>query len=525
MLHHLKASGIISMISVCILNWNCLTTLEKTIKLIEDDLKHIVHEIIIYDQNSSDGSVDYLKKIQSNNIHAILDEKNSGNSIARNRMINQSKYKYILLLDSDIVPIKNSIYSIINFMENNLQYHYLGYNWRSYTVNEQEATNYEYEIKQSDIVDWKDNIALTQYGIFRSDILKAFPFPEFYPFNLEGWGGEDDMVGETIKASNTGIGGTIINRVYFHNKGSSIIHLGKDTHQRLYMIRFIYTKYFIDFLNFEEKINALKYKTLKKTLLHCQKYHWDLNNNLGDIATNHIIMEYFPFFEFDNMEKNNLLMFGGTIMDHIDNANKLYDTKFKNILYFGVGLSNKNELHRAIKNIIANNISYTIIPRGPKTKQVLTDNSINCKNACGDVVQLLASLPLSNTNLDDPELLVYDVYNPDLIIPESKNYEIIKVAQNNSFENIKYYNLNNFLVAVNNFSKIYSSQVHPFLIASLLGKPCCLHPKDFRAKDFRYFKSFKLDMSKEDSLLLRSEAQQNIQKFIIKFFKEMKKFA
>jgi len=32
-------------------------------------------------------------------------------------------------------------------------------------------------------------------------------------------------------------------------------------------------------------------------------------------------------------------------------------------------------------------------------------------------------------------------------------------------------------------------------------------------------------MSKEDSLLLRSEAQQNIQKFIIKFFKEMKKFA
>jgi hypothetical protein len=513
------------MISICILNWNCLITLEQTIKVIRDDLQNIAYEIIIYDQNSNDGSADYLKKIESNNIQIILDEQNSGNSIARNRMINQSKYKYILLLDSDIVPIKNSICSMINFMENNLQYHYLGYDWNSYTIDEQQATNYEYGIKQSDIIDWKDNIALTQYGIFKRDSLKAFPFPEFYPFNLPGWGGEDNIVGETIKESNTGVGGTIINRVYFHNKGSSIVYLGKDTHQRLYMIRFIYTKYFVDFLTFEEKIHTLKNKTLKKTLLHCQKYHWSINNNLGDIATDYIFKQYFPFFEFDNTEKNNLLMFGGTIIDHIDNANKLHNTKFKNILYFGVGLSNKDELNRAVKNITANNILYTIIPRGPKTKQVLVDNSISCKNPCGDVVQLLASLPLCNTNFDDPELLVYDVYSPNLITPQSNNYETIKVAKNNCFENIKYYNLNNFLVAINNFSKIYSSQVHPFLIASLLGKPCCLYPKDFRAKDFKYFKSFKLDMSKEDSLLLRSEAQQNIQKFIIKFFKEMKKFA
>jgi glycosyltransferase involved in cell wall biosynthesis len=512
------------MISICILNWNCLITLKKTIKIIQDDLKNIIHEIIIYDQNSNDGSVDYLEKIQSNNIFIILDKQNSGNSIARNKMIHKSKYQYILLLDSDIIPIKNSIPCMVNFMQDNPRYSYLGYDWRSYTDDEQKITVYENKIFQSDIVDWKDNIALTQYGIFRTEVLREFPFPEFYPFNLPGWGGEDDIIGSTIKESNIGIGGTIKKRIYFHNKSSSITYLGHDTYQRLYMTRFIYTKYFIDFLNLEKKINSLKQKKIEKTLLHCQKYYWKKDNNLGDIVTHNIFIEYFPFFEFNDMEKNNLFMFGGTIFNHIDNANKLYNTKFKNILYFGVGLSNEYELNQTIKYIKNNNISYIIIPRGQKTRELFLKKSIECRKPCGDVLQLLSSLPLSKTNIEDPELLVYDIYHPNLIIPKSNNYEIIKIANNNFFENIKFYDFSSFLRKINHYSKIYSSQVHPFFISCLLGKPATLYQKDFRADDLAYFKSFKLDMFMEDSLMLRSEAQKNIQSFITRFFKQMKKF-
>jgi hypothetical protein len=512
------------MISICILNWNCLTTLEKTIKLIQDDLKNIIHEIIIYDQNSNDGSIDYLKKIESNNIHIILDTKNSGNSIARNKMITKSKYQYILLLDSDIIPIKNSISCMINFMQENWGYSYLGYNWRSYTTDEQKVTKYESEIRRSDIADWRDNIALTQYGIFRTHILKEFPFPEFYPFNLPGWGGEDDIVGSTIKESNVGVGGTIMKRAYFHNKGSSITYLGNDIHKRLYIIRFIHTKYFIKILNLEEKINSLKNKILTKTLLHCQKYYWNIQNNLGDIATHRVFTQYFPFFEFDNTEKNNLLMFGGTIMDHINNANRLYNTNFKNILYFGVGISNEYEPHRAFNKIVTDKISYTLIPRGPKTKEVLLYNSISSEEPCGDVLQLLSSLPLCDTKINNKELLVEDVYSPELIRPDTNDYYIIKVADNGNFPQINFYDFDSFLNILNDIDKVYSSQVHPVLVSALLGKPCKLYQKDFRADDFKYFASFKLDMSTEDSLSLRLEAQNNIIKFASQFFQYIKMF-
>jgi hypothetical protein len=80
------------------------------------------------------------------------------------------------------------------------------------------------------------------------------------------------------------------------------------------------------------------------------------------------------------------------------------------------------------------------------------------------------------------------------------------------------------LNVLNNNGKVYSSQVHPVLVSALLGKPCRLYPKDFRADDFRYFRSFKLDMSKEDSLSLRLEAQNNIHKFTVQFLKEIKAF-
>lgn len=512
------------MISICILNWNCLTTLEKTIKLIQDDLKNTIHEIIVYDQNSNDGSVDYLKKIESNNIHIILDNQNSGNSIARNKMITKSKYQYILLLDSDIIPIKNSIPCMINFMQENGEYSYLGYNWRSYTTDEQKVTKYENEIRLSDIANWRDNIALTQYGIFRTNILKEFPFPEFYPFNLPGWGGEDDIVGSTIKESHIGIGGTIMKRIYFHNKGSSITYLGNDIHKMSYMIRFIYTKYFINFLNLKEKISSLKTKILKKTLLRCQKYYWDIQNNFGDIATHRVFTQYFPFFEFDNTEKNNLLMFGGTILDHIDNANRLYNTKFKNILYFGVGVSNSYEIHRAFNKIITDNISYTIIPRGPKTKEALAYGAIDSEEPCGDILQLLSSLPLCETKINNKELLVYDIYSPELIVPATNNYDTIKVADNGDFPQIKFYDFDSFLSILNSVDKVYSSQVHPVLVSALLGKSCTLYQKDFRADDFTYFASFKLNMSQEDSLSLRLEAQNNIVKFTNHFFQYIKMF-
>jgi hypothetical protein len=265
---------------------------------------------------------------------------------------------------------------------------------------------------------------------------------------------------------------------------------------------------YFNLLNANQKIEALKTQKLPTTTLRCNKYHWDIQNNLGDIATDILFKMHFPFFEFDKNEKNNLLMFGGTIFNHIENANKLYDADFKNILYFGVGVSQLYEIESAMKTIKENNISFTMIPRGPKTKMQLMQKFINTEEPCGDVLQLCSSLPIVKHNLEDPELLVEDVYHPNLIAPKSNNYKTIKVANNNKSLDVPFYGFNEFIDVLNNHSRVYSSQVHPFLISALLGKPCVLHPKDWRARDFTYFSSFKPHMDLENCYSLREEAQQ-----------------
>lgn len=523
------------MLSICILNWNCLSVLKETIKLIHE-IKELEYEIIVYDQNSNDGSVEFLKKAQSDKLKIILSNKNTGNSISRNQMINIAKYKYIMLLDSDILPIKNSIESMVKFMQEHEEYAFVGYDYESYSKKIDECTNYESEISLKNIENWKNytkkHIALTQFGIFKKSILKCLPFPEFYPFNQPGWGAEDNILGEMIYKTNSGLGGTISGRTYYHEKSSSINNLGKDLKNRKYIERIIYLFYFLDILNLDQQIESLQKKELSKTKLKCNRYFWRQQKNLGDIATDIAIQKYFPFLQFDENEKTNLLMFGGTIFNHIENANNLYKANFKNILYFGVGFSKDEEIKHGLSIIKKNNIKFDFIPRGYKSKELMLKVinifkdylDLKCEEPCGDVLQLFSELPVVCTKSEDPELLVFDIWNENLIKPKSFDYLTIKVADNKSHKEIEYYNFAKFLNLIKNVRKIYSSQIHPIFIGALLGKSCSLYQKDYRADDLKYFSSFKLNMSTEDSLIFRNEAQNNIIKFSSMFFQKIKKF-
>lgn len=257
---------------------------------------------------------------------------------------------------------------------------------------------------------------------------------------------------------------------------------------------------------------------------NCNKYYWSKQDNLGDIATDIALSYFLPFLKFNKQEKENLLMFGGTIFDHINNANILYKANFKKIIFFGVGVSKESEIDRAIKIIKNNNIKITFVPRGQKTKQEVEKKGICCEKPVGDVLQILSYLPEANTDKNKPDLLVLDSYNEKLFNIESKNYLTIKVAKNKLHPNVPYYDFYNFLKLINNCNKVYSSQVHPFLISALVGKPCYLYKKDWRAEDFKYFKYFNLDMTKEDSLNLRHEAQKSSHKLVKRLLEKLREF-
>ncbi len=523
------------MVSICILNWNCLSELTQTIEKL-NAINNLIYEIIIFDQNSNDGSVNFLNKIKNEKIKIIFSQSNIGNSISRNKMINEAKYDYVLLIDSDIVPIDNSIQEMLIFLENNKDFSFIGYDFHNYTKTKTNVTKIQTKITNEDIkimdfdTDYENKnlcycIPLCQYGLFRKEMLIRCPFPEFYPFNEEGWGSEDNVVGYAWKENQIGKGAIIKDRVYYHNKNSSGPLLGFDNMGRRYLIRYIYAKYFRNYLRKDQQLESLQNKTLPKIKLKLNKYHWKKQNNLGDLATDYVLKEFFPFFEFDETNKENLLMFGGTVFNHVDSANKEYNANFKNIIFFGSGLSCQEELEQAKKQFEKVS-SLKIFPRGKKTETELKNGGVQCESPIGDVLQLFACFDYAHKKqkINKKCLCIKDSYSASQMngtFPCDK----IKVAQNDKNKMVPFVNLTNFLKLINSYEKVYSSQIHPFFIAAALGKPCHLFVKDWRAEDLCFFSKLKFDMSHQDCMELRKEIFKTSLRLVDQFMKTLKPYA
>jgi len=91
------------LISIAILNYNGLSYLKETLQAIRN-LVYPNKEIIIVDNGSSDGSLEFIKKFKGVNL--IQNGKNLGYSEGKNICVEKSNGKYVLLLDNDIL-IKN----------------------------------------------------------------------------------------------------------------------------------------------------------------------------------------------------------------------------------------------------------------------------------------------------------------------------------------------------------------------------------------------------------------------------------
>jgi len=489
------------MVSICILNMNRVETLKETVLLL-DNLS-IENEIIVFDQNSNDGSVEFLKK--QNNIKLFLSETNVGNSISRNKMIQSCKYDYVFLLDSDIVPIKNSIEHLYQFMVENKNYSFIGYDYENCSNIKSEATITEHGINRKDVVTGI-RIALTQYGIFRKKDLLECPFPEFEPFNQEGWGAEDDLVGMTINDNKLGITGKIVDRTYYHNHQMSSWKYINDEVKRLYGLRYIVYRYFDWFLTPSQKIETLKSNKLPLIKLDLSKYHWDDGNNFGDVATDWVLKKYFSFFEFSD-SSDNLLFFGGSILEHYPNARKKYNKDFKKIIMFGVGISDET--------FSLPPTDFEVYPRGSITKNKLESKGIICKRVVGDVLQLLSLIPKKSTVKSDT-LLIQDVFDELNIENEGV---LVRVSEFEPYlENAPFMNIEEFLDSPIYFNKIISSQVHPFFYFVLSGKSAKLIIKDLRASDLKFFENIKFNSNEQDSLSLRDNIHSNIPKFVDNFF-------
>ena len=101
------------LITVCIANYNGVQIISSCLESIFAQQGDIPIEIIVHDDASTDGSVEYLHQ-HYGDIKLIISEANVGFCIANNRMATEARGDYLLLLNNDAALFPDAIASLLH---------------------------------------------------------------------------------------------------------------------------------------------------------------------------------------------------------------------------------------------------------------------------------------------------------------------------------------------------------------------------------------------------------------------------
>ena len=105
-------------LSIIIVNYNVKEFLQNLIHSIEKASTNLTKEIIIIDNASDDGSVEFIKE-KFPQIKLIANQTNLGFGKANNIGLKQAAGKYILLINPDTLVAEDTFEKMIQFFESN----------------------------------------------------------------------------------------------------------------------------------------------------------------------------------------------------------------------------------------------------------------------------------------------------------------------------------------------------------------------------------------------------------------------
>lgn len=106
-------------VSIIIVNYNTLKITKNTIDSVIEKTKDLNYEIILVDNASTDGSVEFFQKEYKDKIIFIKNNENLGFGRANNKGIEIARGKYVFLLNPDTLLINNAVKILFDFMEKN----------------------------------------------------------------------------------------------------------------------------------------------------------------------------------------------------------------------------------------------------------------------------------------------------------------------------------------------------------------------------------------------------------------------
>ena len=100
-------------VNIVIVTYNNLDYTKLCIRSILDKTAYPNYEIIVVDNDSTDGTKDYLKSIEGNNIKVVLNDENLGFAKANNIGIRLSEGEYVILLNNDTIVTRGWIMGLL----------------------------------------------------------------------------------------------------------------------------------------------------------------------------------------------------------------------------------------------------------------------------------------------------------------------------------------------------------------------------------------------------------------------------
>jgi O-antigen biosynthesis protein len=102
-------------LSIIIVSFNAKEYLRQCLYSVQIAAEKIDSEIFVVDNNSSDGSAEMIRSLFPH-IHLIINDRNSGFSVANNQAIRISAGQFILLLNPDTLLERETFSKCISFM-------------------------------------------------------------------------------------------------------------------------------------------------------------------------------------------------------------------------------------------------------------------------------------------------------------------------------------------------------------------------------------------------------------------------
>jgi glycosyltransferase involved in cell wall biosynthesis len=189
--------------------------------------------LCICDNGSTDGTPAALQAFEPeiDVPHTfIFNERNLGNSIARNQIIDvmlQRGADYLLMTDGDVELVPFSSFAMLRHMENSgSRLGCVGADHWGQSPHPEQVTPFLYSLQDCGI-ESTDLIAFTQYGMFRRAVFEdGVRFEEGGPFAGPGWGYEDNDLAFQMQA-----------RGYVIQSFSGVTYLHRDARSSVRIMR------------------------------------------------------------------------------------------------------------------------------------------------------------------------------------------------------------------------------------------------------------------------------------------------